>query len=153
MKPPLLPQDEFEEISYVRTLVREEIFIMESYFSRKYPDGCPFRPDREDFGCLDAIEIEMRKRISEGRIRYPDWDEKDVESLAGLVRMHLMMRFKRVEREITGLPDHAMLVEAILRAETESSGLAANDAVPPAPVPMRPTLRIVRDEAVEAEIE
>lgn len=151
MKPPLLPQDEFEEISYVRTLVREEIFIMESYFSRKYPGGFPFRPDQEDLGCLNVVEIEMRKRISEGRVRYPEWDEKDVETLAGLVRMHLMMRFKRVEREIAGLPDHAMLVEAILRAENESSGLAANDAVPPVPAPTRPTLRLVSSEVVETE--
>ena len=65
MKPPLTPSDDLEEFAYVRSLVAEELFVIESYFGRKYPNGCPFVTDSEDLRCLDAVEIEMRKRIEE----------------------------------------------------------------------------------------
>lgn len=65
MKPPLTPPDDREEFSYVRSLVAEELFVIESYFERKYPDGYPFVTDAEDLRCLDVVEIEMRKRIEE----------------------------------------------------------------------------------------
>lgn len=119
MKPPLTPPDDREEFAYVRSLVAEELFVIESYFARKYPNGCPFVADAEDLRCLDAVEIEMRRRIEEGRDRYPEWDEFAISGLAATVRMSLMMRFKRVERAIEKLPDWNMLVEDIIRAGDE----------------------------------
>ena len=78
MKPPHLPPEEYEEMAYVRSLVTEELFIIESYFARKYPNGYPFVADEEDIRCLNAVEFEMRKRIEEGRAKYPEWTEFDI---------------------------------------------------------------------------
>lgn len=142
MKPPLTPSDDREEFAYVRSLVVEELFIIESYFARKYPNGCPFVADAEDLRCLDAVEIEMRKRIEEGREKYPEWDDFAISGLAATVRMSLMMRFKRVERTIEKLPDWSMLVEDVIAA---GEGLSKPEI--PANVvhlPKRPHLRLVK---------
>lgn len=62
--PPFPPDDsEREELTYVRSLVEEEIFVMEYYFQKKYPDGYPFVADAEDILHLDAIEATMIKRL------------------------------------------------------------------------------------------
>jgi hypothetical protein len=137
MRPPLLAPEEYEELAYVRTLVAEEVFVMESYFKRKYADGYPFIADAEDLRCLDAVEMEMRKRLTEGRGRY-SWDDEAIGGLAATVRMHLMMRFKRVERTIEKLPDWNLLVEGII--ETEKEPVLNNVII----LPKRPHLRLVK---------
>lgn len=142
MKPPLTPSDDREEFAYVRSLVTEELFVIESYFARKYPNGCPFVADAEDLRCLDAVEIEMRKRIEEGRDKYPEWDEFAISGLAATVRMSLMMRFKRVERAIEKLPDWNMLVQDVIDAgeEPQKPEIPANVVH----LPKRSHLRLVK---------
>lgn len=142
MKPPLTPSDDREEFAYVRSLVTEELFVIESYFARKYPNGCPFVADAEDLRCLDAVEIEMRKRIEEGRDKYPEWDEFAISGLAATVRMSMMMRFKRVERAIEKLPDWNMLVQDVIDAgeELQKPEIPANVVH----LPKRPHLRLVK---------
>ena len=142
MKPPLTPSDDREEFAYVRSLVAEELFVMESYFARKYPNGCPFVADAEDLRCLDAVEIEMRKRLEEGRGKYPEWDDFAISGLAATVRMSLMMRFKRVERAIEKLPDWNMLVEDVIQAGENPPVLEIPANV--VHLPKRPHLRLVK---------
>jgi hypothetical protein len=117
MKFPPVPPDDYEkeELAYVRSLVEEEIFVMEYYFQKKYPNGYPFIANEEDHKYLDAAEAGMRARLAEGREKY-GWTDYEVSGYAATVRMSLLMRFKQTERTTNRLPDWNVFVEEILDA-------------------------------------
>ena len=153
MRPPLLPPDEYEEIAYVRSLSFGVIRNVNAYFDEKYPNGSPFVPSPADYALLDLAEPLLREKIAAGRDRYPMWTNEDIDSLAKMVRTYLLMRFKRVERTISKMPDWRLSVEGILEAGKDAAE-ARNEPFVSAEIralPLRPNLRIVRSENAEAE--
>ncbi len=117
MKSPSIPPDasEKEELAYVRSLVEEEIFVMEYYFQKKYPNGYPFLADAEDHRYLDSVEAAMKTRLNDRRDRY-GWTDYEVSGYAATVRMSLLLRFKKLERTTNALPDWNVLVAEIVNA-------------------------------------
>lgn len=144
MKPPHIPQEEYEEIVFVRNLCADLIKSVDEYFSGRYPNGTPFLPDAEDRKVLQTIKGFVFKRISENRSKFPVWQDEDVEALTETVFLHMNMRFKRVERNMLKLPEYPMLVEALISAAEEKPAVPATDTV----VRLKPNLRLVKSAPV-----
>lgn len=150
MRPPNLPPDEYDEIVYVRSLCANFLRNANDIFNERYPGGAPFIPRPEDYAVLDMVEGLAREKITLNREAYPAWTDEDIGGLATMVRMSLMMRFKRVERDTKKIPDLSMLVEGIIEAEKEPS--VSETPANVVRLPKRPHLRLVRTP-LEADTE
>ncbi len=64
MRTPTLPPDEFEEITYVRSLCANFIRNVTALFDERYPNGSPFVPSPEDYAVLDVAEGLFREAIA-----------------------------------------------------------------------------------------
>ncbi len=145
MKPPLLPDDEYEEIVFVRNICNDLIRSADEYFNGRYPNGTPFLPDEEDRRVLDTMKGFVEKRIRDNRSKYPVWNEDDIYALTETVFMHMSMRFKRIERNVLKLPEYPMLVEALISAGNEPP----KKPEPAGVVRMKPNLRLVKSAPLE----
>ena len=151
-----MPEDEYEEFAYVRSLVKEELEEAEAHFRERYPDGTTFLPQKDDYAYLDVLEARMVRKISDGRGRYPGWEDFDVAGFASVARMSLMTRFRRAKRDFESMPNWNLMVEAVLEAgkeaDADGKGLPASADGDPEGVrrPKKPVLRTVEGGNPEA---